>query len=398
MAESTFTNQFAMEHKPSKLILPVIVISQFAGTSLWFAGNAVAGEIEYTFKQLGLTGMLTSSVQAGFIIGTLLFAFLAISDKFSPRKLFLVCSLIGASFNLSTTFMPSVNLVLATRFFTGLFLAGIYPVGMKIASGWYKHGLGKALGYLVGALVLGTAFPHLIKGLGTSLPWEDVLLYVSIIASIGGILIYAFVPDGPYITKGAKFNPDAFKVMFSKKQFTATSLGYFGHMWELYAFWAFLPFYIDGYSKLNNLTSSVPITTFILMALGFAGCVIGGYISIKKGSAKVAFTYLSISGLCCLLSPLVIFMPPIIFYLYTAIWCIAVIGDSPQFSSLIAKYAPEGLVGSSLTIVNSIGFAITIISIGLLERITSITDFRWIMFPLLIGPIIGLWKMRGIVK
>ena len=218
-------------------ILPVIVASQFAGTSLWFAGNAVLGDLQ---RQWGLAaealGHITSAVQLGFIAGTLVFAFFALSDRFSPRIVFFLCSLAGALANALPLFSgESYAALLAMRFATGFFLAGIYPVGMKIASGWYQRDLGNALGFLVGALVAGTAFPHLLKGLGQALPWQSVILGVSAVALAGGLLMLALVPDGPYLTKGARFDPRALAAVFRVPAFRASSFGYFGHMWELYA-------------------------------------------------------------------------------------------------------------------------------------------------------------------
>ena len=176
-------------HQRPRRILPVIVVSQLAATSLWFAGNAVLPDLQ---SRLGLPdsalGHMTSAVQLGFIAGTLVFALLAVSDRYSPRATFLACALLGAACNASALLAGEhMGLLLGTRFATGFFLAGIYPVGMKIASGWYRHDLGRALGFLVGALVFGTALPHLIRGLGQSMPWETVMLSVSAIAVAGGV-------------------------------------------------------------------------------------------------------------------------------------------------------------------------------------------------------------------
>src|SRR5688572_32591424 len=185
-------------------ILPVIVVSQLAGTSLWFAGNAVLPDLQARFDWPAATlGHMTSAVQLGFIAGTLVFALLAVSDRYSPRATFLACALLGAACNASAVLAGEhMALLLGTRFATGFFLAGIYPVGMKIASGWYRHDLGKALGLLVGAVVVGTALPHLIRGLGQSLPWQTVMLSVSAIAALGGLLMYWLVPDGPFLSAG----------------------------------------------------------------------------------------------------------------------------------------------------------------------------------------------------
>src|SRR5262245_12792800 len=224
-------------------ILPVIVLSQLAGGSLWFAGNAVLPDLQ---SRLGLPdsvlGHMTSAVQLGFIAGTLVFAFLAVSDRYSPRATFLACALLGAACNASSYFLGGeISLLLLARFATGFFLAGIYPVGMKIASGWYRHDLGKALGFLVGALVVGTALPHLVRGFGQALAWETVILSVSAIVALGGVLMYMLVPDGPFLAASAKFSPGSLAAIFRLHDFRASSFGYFGHMWELYAFWAFVP-------------------------------------------------------------------------------------------------------------------------------------------------------------
>lgn len=199
-----------------KRILPAIVFSQFAGTALWFAGNAIIGDLQ-TAMNVGIddTGIVTSAIQLGFITGTLIFALLAISDRYSPRKLFLICSVLGAISNLLTYFIAyDLFSLLVIRFITGFFLTGIYPIGMKIAAGWYKKGLGNAIGLPVGALVLGTAFPHLIKSFGGSLPWEHVIFVISAFSLVGGITMYLLVEDGPYISSGTKFNPKAIIILF----------------------------------------------------------------------------------------------------------------------------------------------------------------------------------------
>ncbi|MEM7040856.1 MAG: MFS transporter, partial [Bacteroidota bacterium] len=224
-------------------ILPVIVIAQFFCTSLWFAGNGVMYELMLNFELgEGAVGALTSSVQFGFIIGTLLFAVFSIPDRFSPSRVFLVCALLGALFNLGVIWEGnSLASILAFRFLTGFFLAGIYPVGMKIAADYYDKGLGKSLGLLVGALVVGTAFPHLLKEMKGELPWQFVLVATSSLAVLGGALMMLLVPDGPHRKPSQKIDFSAIRQVFRERQFRAAAFGYFGHMWELYTFWAFLP-------------------------------------------------------------------------------------------------------------------------------------------------------------
>lgn len=258
-----------MLRKGGKHILPVIVFAQFAGTSLWFSGNAVVEELILKLNLLEMfIGFITIAVQAGFIIGTFFFAFLNIADRFSPVKVFLICSVLGAFANLSTVYSSSFTEVMFTRVFTGFFLAGIYPVGMKIASDWYKEGLGKALGYLVGALVLGTAFPHLLKHIGGHLLWEAVIIGTSILAVFGGIILYSTVGDGPYrkTSPNFKFEYNSVLKIFKNKNFRSAAFGYFGHMWELYTFWAFVPVMLAVYKSLNpQVDFDISLFSFLII-------------------------------------------------------------------------------------------------------------------------------------
>jgi MFS family permease len=374
----------------------VIVLSQFAGGSLWFAGNAVIGELQLA---LGLPdaalGWITSAVQLGFIAGTLGFAFFAVSDLASPRLVFLLCALAGAAANAASyALAQGLGSLLVLRFATGFFLAGIYPVGMKIAAGWYRDDLGKALGFLVGALVLGTAFPHLLKGLGSALPAQQVMLGVSALAVAGGAAMFALVPDGPYLSRGARFDPRALAAVFGTARFRASAFGYFGHMWELYAFWAFVPLVIAAHAA----QLAVPLWTFAVIAVGALGCVAGGLVSLRAGSARVAFAQLCASGICCLLSPLLFHAPTALFLAFLLFWGIVVAGDSPQFSALNAAYAPRELVGSALTIANCIGFAITIGSIELLNAAAGSLGAHWLFVLLAPGPVFGLAAMLPLLR
>jgi MFS family permease len=375
-------------------ILPTIVVSQFAATSLWFAGNAVMPDLE---RSAGLAasavGDITIAVQLGFIAGTLVFAWLAIADRTSPRLVFFVCTLAGAAANaLTLTGGGELLPLLAARFATGFFLAGIYPVGMKIASGWYDRDLGLALGWLVGALVLGTAFPHLVRGLGADLPWQGVILCVSAVTIAGGLAMLLLVPDGPHLKAGATFDPTAFATIFRSADFRASAFGYFGHMWELYAFYAFVPVLLMA--RLGTQSATVSLWSFLAIAAGFLGCVAGGYVSRRIGSARVAFVQLSASGLCCLVSPLMFLLPLPLFLAFLLFWGVVVAGDSPQFSALNARFAPPRLVGSALTIANCIGFSITIVSIALCAALIDTAGPQYVFLLLVPGPVLGLMALR----
>lgn len=375
-----------------KRILPTIVFAQFAGTSLWFAGNAILPSIQTSW---GLPdnaiANVTSAVMLGFIAGTFLFALFSVADRFKSSHVFLSCAVLGAVSNIAILVLPqSYLLLLLGRFFTGFFLAGIYPVGMKIASDWFSGNLGKALGYLIGALVIGTAFPHLLNYLGTGLSWRAVLIGTSALALIGGLLTFFLVGDGPYRKTGSRFEPQRIIDVFKIKDFRSAAFGYFGHMWELYTFWAFLPFILTFYNQQHNSEINVSLWTFIIMASGVIGCVTGGISSLKIGSAKVAYRFLLASGILCLLSPLFFIVPPFAFLGLLIIWGIAVIGDSAQFSTLNAQTAPPEFKGTALTIAVSIGFLLTIPSIQLLGFLSEQIDTKWLLLTLVVGPIFGL--------
>lgn len=388
-----------MKRRPLR-ILPVIIFSQFTGTSLWFASNAVMGDLQHTWELADAAlGYMTSAVQFGFIVGTLVFAFFTISDRFSPRIIFFACSLLGAISNLCIYLLAGgLPSLLIFRFISGFLLAGIYPVGMKIAAGWYEKGLGRALGFLVGALVLGIAFPHLLKGMGRTVAWEHVILSISVVSTAGGFLMLWLVPDGPYLIKGTRFSPRAFKTIFQSKDLRSAAFGYFGHMWELYTLWAFAPVFLSNYLARGPETINVSYGAFVIIAAGFLGCAGGGLLSRKAGSARVAFYQLAASGTCCIISPLMFHASLEMFLGFLIFWGIVVAGDSPQFSALSAQTAPQELVGSALTLINCIGFFITIFSIQIANYLTTRVSPGSIFLFLTPGPIFGLIHLWPLLR
>jgi hypothetical protein len=238
-----------------------------------------------------------------------------------------------------------------------------------------------------------------LKGVGGALPWETVLVAVSGVAVLGGVLMLVFVPDGPYLASAAKFDPRALAVIFRSPRFRASAFGYFGHMWELYAFWAFVPFALAAHVAVGGgQTLNVSLWAFAVIAIGFLGCAGGGLVSLRVGSARVAFAQLAASGLCCVLSPLAFHGPTPVFLAFLLFWGIVVIGDSPQFSALNAQNAPRELVGSALTIANCIGFAITIGSIQLLSALAASASPALVFLALAPGPVLGLIALAPLVR
>lgn len=380
----------------SRLALAIIVGAQFLGTSLWFTANGVSESLS---AALGIgpagIGHLTSAVQLGFITGTLGIAISGLADRFHASRVFLASALFGAAANAAFALLAtSMTPALALRFLTGLALAGIYPVGMKLAVGWAPEARGRALGWLVGMLALGTALPHLMRAAGTDWPWQTVVLASSAAAVAGGLAVAA-IGDGPRPARAGALDWGGVLKAFAEPRFRAAALGYFGHMWELYAAWTLAPLLLIAAFGTTGGTTSMGAFGFI--ALGGLGCILGGQLSRRFGSAGVAATALATSGLICLLFPWLIALPTSALVLVLAIWAVAIAADSPQFSALASSAAPPHAVGSALAIMNSLGFGITVVAIEL-------TTIRWeAMGPTVIlllapGPALGLLAMRPLFR
>ena len=380
-------------------VLPTIVFAQFACTSLWFAGNAVLPDMLRDARLAGATlSAVVAAVQLGFIGGTLAFALLGLADRVAPARLFLLCAVAGSLTN-AALLLPGIGpgTLLGLRFATGLCLAGIYPVGMKIAADYYENGLGKALGYLVGALVLGTALPHLLRLLAADVHWQAVVLATSGLALAGGLLLWARVPNGPFRRPAARLQPGAAWLVFRERPFRQAALGYFGHMWELYTFWAFVPLLLATYSRLHSQALGSG-WAFGLIAAGAPACVAGGYLARRWGSLATARAALAVSGACCLLSPLLLLLPRAAFGAAVLVWGMAVVADSPQFSALVAQRAPKTGTGTALTLVTCLGFALTIVSLQVFAALQPVVDARYLFLLLAPGPLLGLWATRGRLK
>lgn len=385
--------------KTPSYVLPLLVLSTLMASSVWFAANAVIPALTAEIGQTISAGDITTAVQFGFIVGTFTFAGLALADRFSPCRVFLVSCVFAGLCNMGVAQMPDSGIaVLAARFGVGFFLAGIYPVAMKIAFSWYPKGLGIALGFLVGALVLGTAFPHLVRALGQDFSWRLVIYITSGAAVIGGLVVGILLGDGPNRGKPGALHPLALIDAFRQPDFRASASGYFGHMWELYTFWAFVPLWLGAYATQHQLVDfDISLWSFWIIAAGALGCVGGGLITPKCGPARVAGVQLFISGMLCLLSPLLFMLPPTAFLLVLLIWGVTVAGDSPQFSTLNALNAPSHLAGSALTIVNCIGFTISIISLQVVEALLPLLATEWLFFVLVPGPLLGLISFRRLL-
>ena len=378
--------------------LLLIVVAQLFGTSLWFSVNGVGLALS---RDLGLSeadlGRLTLTVQAGFITGTLFMAVTGLADRFRASRIFAAACLAGALTNAGFVLAaPHPPLDLLLRFLTGLCLAGIYPLGMKLVIGWTPKHTGAALAWLVGMLTLGTALPHLLRGSTLGLPWQWPLLGASCLALLGGGLILA-LGDGPHLpaSSGRARLMEGLAAL-RERRFRAVAGGYFGHCWELYAFWTLTPFLVTR--EVERLTAQPGLISWLsfgVIALGLAGCVGGGILSRRLGSLWVARRTLTASGLTCLAYPLLTWAPPVLLLVLLAFWGLTVIADSPQFSALAAETAPRERIGSTLAVMNAVGFALTIPAISLTTTLWQ-WQGTWVLWWLLPGPLLGLWAMRRI--
>jgi len=377
-------------------VLPVLVLAQLAGTSLWFTVNAVMPDLQ---RELGwpasAVGTLTSALQFGFIVGTLVFALLAIADRFHARNVFCVCALSGAACTVGAWAMVrDYDALLAWRFATGVFLAGIYPVGMKIAAQWYRQGLGAALGLLVAALIVGSASAHGLRALAQDLPWPSIMLGVAGLAASGGLLILTLGHAPGASARVSTLQWRALSTLWVDARVRSSVLGYFGHMWELYTLWVLMPMILA--TRLQG--TALSWAAFVVLGAGALGCAVGGRLALRWGSAHVAGVQLATSGLCCVLAPWLMHAGDALFYSWLLVWGITVAGDSPQFSTLTARNAPVQAVGSVLTLTNSIGFAISIVSILLFVALAEHLPLGPLLLGLAPGPALGLWALWPLVR
>jgi MFS family permease len=383
----------------SRSALILIVIAQFLGTSLWFAGNAAAPELEILLGRKDLVPLITSMVQLGFVAGTFLYAFFTIPDRYSPSDVFFFSAILAAGSNLVLLILPlQLAWVIGSRFLTGFFLAGIYPVGMKIAADYFEKGLGSALGFLVGALVLGTSFPFFLKAFEVSISWKVLLIATSALAIGSGALVGFGIPNGPHRKINPKLDLTLLPTFAKNARLKGAAGGYFGHMWELYTFWAFLPALILFLTQGKTEGSSQALWTFVIISVGGISCAVGGIVSVKKGSEKVALISLLGSGLCGLVLLISPEIPTLLILPFLIIWGILVTADSPQFSTLVAQSVRPEHRGTALTLVNCLGFGLTIVSIQTARFLSDFLQAKVYMGLLAIGPILGLLIYRYFKK
>lgn len=379
--------------------LGLISVSQFLALSLWFSATAVAGQLveEWSLSSAG-EAALTLSVQVGFVVGALGLAIMNVADIFPSRRIFLISALAGSAANLGLLLVSADTswVAFVLRFATGAALAGVYPSGLKVMAGWFREGRGLALGVLVGALTVGSASPHLIRGVG--LGWEGVIVASSVLAAIGGLMM-SRIADGPFEVQVQPFRWDQVAIVVRNRGVRLSTYGYLGHMWELYAMWTWIAtFLVASADAYGAGYGSVPVLTFLIIGSGLFSCIWAGSLADRLGRTRIAGGALVISGACALLTPVVFGAPPWVALPVLLVWGLAVVADSAQFSAMVTETAQDEIRGTALTLQTAVGFLLTLVTIRGVPLVAEAVTWQWAFPVLAIGPIVGVMAMRQLSR
>jgi MFS family permease len=372
--------------------LALLSLAELLGMSLWFSGSAVVPALTREWQlSPSQISWIAIAVQLGFVAGTLISATLNLPDIISSRHLFAVSAFLGAAANFAFgLYVNEPSTAILLRFLIGVCLAGVYPPGMKIMATWFRERRGMALGVLVGALTMGKATPYLVNAIGSA-NWRTNILFVSLLAAVGGLVVLFFVEDGPFALPAAKFDMSQIVRVFSNRGVRLASFGYFGHMWELYGMWIWIPVMIRSSLALRNANPELAeLGSFLVIGAGAVGCVVAGLIADRVGRTLVTSWAMAISGTCCLVIGLLYGCSPFVLLLVAAIWGETVVDDSAQFSSCVTELGDPQYIGTALTIQMCIGFLLTTISI---ELVPKVGDWRYAFMILAPGPVFGVISM-----
>jgi MFS family permease len=387
----------ALEGKWSILLL--LSLAELLAMGTWFSASAVVPTLNavWNLNDAG-RAWLTMSVQAGFVVGALGSALLNLPDRIPAKRIFVSASLLAA---LSTGLIPlladGLGAALVLRFLSGVFLAGVYPVGMKIMATWTKADRGLGIGLLVGALTVGNAFPHLLNVMTGMDEWRLVLLLAAGLAALGGLIAAMFVEEGPYQVEAPRFNWRYAAEGLRVRELRLANLGYLGHMWELFAMWAWLAaFLIASFERSGVGSIWAGLVTFAAIAAGGLGSLLAGKLADRLGRTTITIASLVISGSCALLTGFLFGQNPILLAALCLLWGFAVVADSAQFSAAISELCQTGYTGTALTVQTSLGFLLTLVTIRLIPTLVERIGWSWAFAFLAIGPAFGVWAMYSL--